>query len=97
MSVAEAMLGGCIPVINKAGALPEVTGECGVVVDSVEPTAIAKGVARALALPEGHRLACRERVLNQFPLEERGRNLEQVVLALTNAGNNPLGVRTQDV
>lgn len=98
MSVAEAMLGGCIPVITKAGALPEVAGDCGVVVDSIEPTAIAKGIERALAFPEGHRVACRQRILNHFPLEERGRHLEEIILALTNAGSNPVGpVRTQDV
>jgi len=98
MSVAEAMLGGCIPVISKAGALPEVAGECGLVVDSIEPTAIAEAIERALGFPEGHRLACRQRILDDFPLEERGRNLEQVILALTNAGINPVGkVRTQDV
>ena len=96
MSVAEAMLGGCIPVITKAGALPEVAGDCGVMVDSAEPTAIAKGVERALGFPESHRVVCRQRILNHFPLEERGRQLEEIVLALTNAGNNPEGtVQTQ--
>lgn len=84
MSVAEAMLGGCIPVVTRAGALPEVTGESAVFIESTRPTAIAEAIARALSSSDYDRQACRERILKYFPLEQRGRNLEQIVLELTN-------------
>lgn len=83
MSVAEAMLAGCIPVINKAGALPEIVGETGVIVDSVEAHALADGIQKALAFPEGARRLCRQRILDQFPLEARGRNLAEIISNVT--------------
>lgn len=84
MSVAEAMLAGCIPVVTQAGALPEVAGESAVFAESTEPRALAKAIERALAASESDRHACRERILTAFPLERRGQNLEQIVRALTN-------------
>ena len=43
MSVAEAMLAGCIPVTTRAGALPEVVGEAGVLVDDADPASLGDG------------------------------------------------------
>ena len=50
MSVAEAMLAGCIPVTTRAGALPEVVDDVGVQVDDARsrrswPAAIARALA----------------------------------------------------
>jgi glycosyltransferase involved in cell wall biosynthesis len=71
LSVAEAMMSECVPVVTRAGALPEVVGECGVYVDSPTPQAIADGVRRALTLDNewGHR--ARERIIREFPLFRR--------------------------
>ena len=77
MTVAEAMLAGCIPVVTSAGALPEVVGDTGVVVESPDPAAVAAGVNEALGLPEDARSRARERVLDRFPLEVRRRGLLQ--------------------
>jgi glycosyltransferase involved in cell wall biosynthesis len=71
MSVAEAMLGGCIPVVTGAGALPEVVGETGVRIDSAEPEEIADGIRRALELGSEARAAARERIVSSFPLAAR--------------------------
>jgi glycosyltransferase involved in cell wall biosynthesis len=71
MAVAEAMLAGCIPVVTKAGALPEVVGDAGVQVDSAEPEAVAEGIAEALRLDAGARARARDRVLTSFPVEAR--------------------------
>lgn len=79
MSVAEAMLAGCVPVTTRLGALPEVTGDSGVFVDSTEPVAIADGVRKALSLPENTRVVFRNRILEQFKLVNRGRELERIV------------------
>ena len=87
LSVAEAMLAGCVPVVTRSGALPEVTGECGVFVESNEPTAIAAGIERALALPDRAREAIRQRILDCFPMEKRGENLAQLIRPLMNGSH----------
>ena len=80
MAVAEAMLAGCIPVVTKDGALPEVVGDCGVY-SSAEPHAIAEGIRQAMSLPEENRARARQRVLSQFSLQKR-----RVLLAEAIAG-----------
>jgi succinoglycan biosynthesis protein ExoA len=79
MSVAEAMLAGCVPVTTNAGALEEVTGSCGVRLSSAEPAEVARGIVAALALPDAERKAIRARVLELFPLSKRGRELQQLI------------------
>ena len=37
LSVAEAMSAGCVPVVTRAGSLPEVVGEAGVYTKSADP------------------------------------------------------------
>ncbi len=64
VSVAEAMLAGCVPVVTPAGALPEVVGDAGIVTPAGD---LADAVRRALAAgPDGARRA-RERVSSAFP------------------------------
>jgi glycosyltransferase involved in cell wall biosynthesis len=84
LSVAEAMLAGCVPVVTRAGALPEVTGESGVFVDTSEPATLAQGIEKALAFPEERRTGIRQRILDEFPLERRGQLLEQLTSTLLN-------------
>jgi glycosyltransferase involved in cell wall biosynthesis len=79
MSVAEAMLAGCVPVYTEAGALPEVVGDTGVAIDSPDPQAIAAGVKRALSLGPEARERARRRVLERFPVSAREEGLEAVV------------------
>jgi glycosyltransferase involved in cell wall biosynthesis len=78
MGVAEAMLAGCVPVVTAAGALPEVVGDAGVVVEP-EPAAIATGVRRALELGPEARAAARERIATRFPLDVRREGLLRLV------------------
>jgi glycosyltransferase involved in cell wall biosynthesis len=79
ISVAEAMLAGCVPVVTRAGALPEVVGDAGVLLDSPDPEEVARGVAEALELPRGAGERARARVLEHFPIEVRRRGLFQLV------------------
>lgn len=87
MSVAEAMLAGCVPVVTRVGALPEVTGDTGILVEKPEPAVLAEGIARALGFPDEARAQIRQRILDQFPLEKRGQLLEQLVGALMNGAH----------
>jgi glycosyltransferase involved in cell wall biosynthesis len=78
LAVAEAMLGGCVPVVMNVTAMPEVVGDAGVFLSSQEPEEIAQGVRRALELgPDASRRA-RNRILEDFPLEGRRRGLLRV-------------------
>lgn len=85
MGVAEAMLAGCIPVVTAAGALPEVVGDAGIVVDP-EPRAIADGVGRALELGPEARARARERIVSRFPLQVRRDGLLGLVADLLDDG-----------
>lgn len=82
MAVAEAMLAGCIPVVTRAGALPEVVGDAGVWLEDGGPQAIADGVRRALELGEDQRRRARERIATRFPLEIRREGLLRLVASL---------------
>jgi glycosyltransferase involved in cell wall biosynthesis len=81
LSVAEAMLAGCIPVVSRAGALPEVVGDAGILLerDGVEAAEVADGIRRGLALDDTSRERARRRILERFPLSARGQQLEKVI------------------
>lgn len=69
VSVAEAMLARCVPVVTRAGALPEVVGDAGILLDDGTPKTVAIGVREALHLDLGD--AARARVLEQFSVQQR--------------------------
>lgn len=71
LSVAEAMLAGCIPVVTRAGALPEVVAECGFYAAAPTPAAIAAAISCALHSPPSARQQARDRVLTEFSLGRR--------------------------
>jgi len=87
LSVAEAMLAGCIPVITRAGSLPEVVGDCGHYSDSPEPSDVAKAIEIALISSMSMRARARERILRNFPIEQRKQLVEQLILSLWNNSN----------
>ena len=80
VSVAEAMLAGCVPVVTRAGALPEVVGACGVLVDvPAEPRALASAIREALEREPAAGAAARERVLHEFSLDARAGALNGLI------------------
>jgi glycosyltransferase involved in cell wall biosynthesis len=86
MSVAEAMLAGCIPVTTEAGALSEVTGDCAVRIESSRPDSVAEAVEKALIVSEAERAAVRSRILEKFPLASRRVQIEQLIRSLVVTG-----------
>jgi glycosyltransferase involved in cell wall biosynthesis len=80
VSVAEGMLAGAVPVVTRAGALPEVVGETGVQVDvPAEPTALAAAIREALGRGRDAGAAARERALSQFSPHARAVALHALV------------------
>ncbi len=78
-SVAEAMLGGCIPVASRRAALSEVVGDTGIYIEEQTPEAVAEAVKKALALPDEYGLKARQRIIDVFPLEKRKATLLKAV------------------
>lgn len=68
-SVAEAMLCGCVPVVSRRAALPEVVGDCGLYVDALDAEELAERIKEALDSDLGCR--ARERIAELFPIERR--------------------------
>jgi glycosyltransferase involved in cell wall biosynthesis len=87
LSVAEAMLCGCIPVVTRAGALPEVVGDAGVYVPSRDPEAVAEGVEAALNLDGDRGSQARRRVMEKFPLVNRRQALFEIVESVLMEGD----------
>jgi glycosyltransferase involved in cell wall biosynthesis len=81
LSLAEAMLAGCVPVVTDAGALPEVVGDVGVTIAEPTPELVANGVSRALEMGRVEGARARARVLDQFPLDVRAEGLWREVEA----------------
>lgn len=79
LSVAQAMQRESVPVVTRAGALPEVVGEAGVYLESAEPTAVIDGIRQALKLDASWGKRARERVIREFPLARRRQGLYDVI------------------
>ncbi len=83
MSVAEAMLAGCIPVVTRNGSLPEVVGDTGIFAKSNRPEDVAAAVAEVLTWSAEARTiagkACRERIIKCFPMIKRREIIEKII------------------
>ncbi|MEZ5275625.1 MAG: glycosyltransferase family 4 protein [Opitutaceae bacterium] len=82
MSLAEAMLACCVPVVSCNGAIPEVVGECGLYLSRITPEALAQNIEAALARGPIIGPVARERIIHSFPLEVRRRGLVREIRAL---------------
>lgn len=83
LAAAEAMLQQCIPVVTRAGSLPEVAGDEGVYAESNEPAEVARAVLTALTLDASWGQRARERILREFPVERRREKLFALIDELT--------------
>ncbi|MHB8626241.1 MAG: glycosyltransferase [Aggregatilineales bacterium] len=79
MSVGEAMLAGCIPVVTHNGSLPEVVGDVGVYAASNDPTDIASAIRSALTMCESNAEAAQQRILTHFSLDQRRQLLFRLI------------------
>ncbi len=79
LALAEGMASGCVPVVSRKGALPEVAGDVGFYLDDLTPEAAVRAVTAALNAPPSHRIAARKRIIDNFDTEIRRRALTAIV------------------
>lgn len=71
LTVVEAMGSGCVPVVSRRGALPEVVGAHGLFVDESDAQSVAAGIRAALDVSEEARTAAASYARETFPLSKR--------------------------
>ncbi len=81
LSIAEAMLHKCVPVVTDRAAIPEVVGDTGFYVEFNNPESIAEGIKKALQDNKKGELA-RKRILTKFSMEEREAKMIAAISAL---------------
>jgi glycosyltransferase involved in cell wall biosynthesis len=79
LSVAEAMMYGCVPVVTTRTALPEVVGDTGVMIESTSPEEIAAGIRRAHSETATKSPGARARVRQTFRIGNRREGLRAMV------------------
>jgi glycosyltransferase involved in cell wall biosynthesis len=77
LALAEAMLCKCVPVVTQVGSIPEVVGECGFYVQPGDPAETAQKITMALSSDLGRK--ARERIVEEFPLQERKTKLTSII------------------
>ncbi len=82
MALAEAMQCGCIPVVTRRGALPDVVGDAGWYVAYDDADGTAHAIRHALAAPASASVAARRRIEERFPLRHRRDALIDALRAL---------------
>jgi glycosyltransferase involved in cell wall biosynthesis len=93
MSVVEAMLAGCIPVVSRFGALPEVVRLGGFYLDELDPLHLAEQISLAHGASDRVRSDLRKDMLARFPMCQRTEKLHQCIeeLLMTHAPPSPTG------
>jgi glycosyltransferase involved in cell wall biosynthesis len=86
LSVAEAMMGGCVPVVTRAGALPEVVDDAGVYLPSTSPRDIADAIRQACTWDGEARRRARDRILVNFSLTKRRDRLYALIDQMLSSG-----------
>ena len=69
LAVAEAMASGCVPVVTRAGSLPEVVGDAGFYTSFGDPIETSRAIGDALASGRGS--IARDRIVATFPIARR--------------------------
>lgn len=77
ISLAEAMLCECIPVVTSAGALPEVAGDFAFFVPFNDPPKTAEAIKKALEINNGKQF--REQILSNYSLKKRAEQLKNII------------------
>jgi len=79
LSVAEAMLHECVPVVTKTGSLPEVVGDAGFYVISNNPENIAAEILKASQFSSEYGKKARQRIIDNFSMDTRKRKIYAII------------------
>jgi glycosyltransferase involved in cell wall biosynthesis len=71
VATVEAMACGCIPVVSRNGALPEVAGDVATYLDELTPEDGVRAIQTALTMPESERQKARTRAIERFAISRR--------------------------
>lgn len=75
----EAMLCGCVPIVSRVAAMPEIVGDAGFILDRKEPQALFDLVEQALGSDlEALSVRARQRIMERYPPTEREKLLQLV-------------------
>lgn len=80
VALAEAMACGCVPVVTKRYALPEVVGDTGFYVPYNDPKATVEAIKKALKSNKGEK--ARERIQRKFSIKTREEKLVKEIVNL---------------
>lgn len=82
MSVAEAMLARCVPVVTSAGSLPEVVENTGIIIPKADTALLAAAIRKAFQYTNLEREFARDRILENFSLKARQNHLVELINSL---------------
>ncbi|UCD92967.1 MAG: glycosyltransferase family 4 protein [Methanobacteriota archaeon] len=82
VALAEGMSCGCVPVATDRFALPEVVGDTGFYSDYGDVEGTVEAINKALESKDGDK--CRQRVIDNFRMEIREKNLHQIIAETLN-------------
>ncbi len=77
LALAEAMASGCVPVVTRSGAMPELVGETGYYINYGDNSGLAETIRQALASAKGGE--ARMRAEQRFSIERRLEELRTVI------------------
>lgn len=77
-AVCEAMLCGCIPVGSEVNGIPDIIGDCGIIVKERNACKAAEAIRAALKYDEQASLKSRRRIIEMFPLKKREEELLKI-------------------
>lgn len=79
VAVAEGMACGCVPVVSRAGALPEVVGDVGIYLNDRRTDTVIDAIREALGVPQERRMTIRSHIVARFGIEPRRRGLNSLI------------------
>lgn len=90
-ALAEAMLAGCIPVAANRGAMPEVMGDVGFLVEFNDVAASARVIATQMEKSEDDAAVFRDHIMDNFHIARRERALIELASSVLGPGKCPSG------